>query len=102
MRQDFFLETISKSQIAAEGKARADGKAQHTREYVSIFRGPQHRHRALDGVLKWLLRSIMMKELPDMLLKLFLAFTLIPFFEIYVLIKSGITWGPLTPLLSSL
>jgi len=93
MRQDFFLETISKSQIAAEGKARADGKAQHTREYVSIFRGPQHRHRALDGVLKWLLRSIMMKELPDMLLKLFLAFTLIPFFEIYVLIKIGYYLG---------
>jgi len=49
MRQDFFLETISKSQIAAEGKARADGKAQHTREYVSILHKSPDRQRR-DGL----------------------------------------------------
>jgi hypothetical protein len=34
----FFLEAISKPQIAFEGKARADEKAQHTRQYVSILK----------------------------------------------------------------
>ena len=34
------LEAISKSQIGFEGKARADDKAQHTREYVSILKRP--------------------------------------------------------------
>jgi hypothetical protein len=34
------LETISKPQIAFEGKAGADDKAQHTREYVSILKRP--------------------------------------------------------------
>jgi len=32
------LEVVSKSQIRPEGKAQADEKAQHTREYVSIMR----------------------------------------------------------------
>jgi hypothetical protein len=35
-----FLEAISKPQIAFEGKDRADDKAQHTREYVSILKRP--------------------------------------------------------------
>ena len=34
------LEAISKPQIAFEGKAGADDKAQHTREYVSILKRP--------------------------------------------------------------
>ena len=32
------LEAISKPQMAFEGKAKADEKAQHTREYVSILK----------------------------------------------------------------
>jgi hypothetical protein len=32
------LQAISKMQIAFKDKARADEKAQHTREYVSILR----------------------------------------------------------------
>jgi NAD-binding of NADP-dependent 3-hydroxyisobutyrate dehydrogenase len=35
-----------------EGKAQADSKAQHTRQYVSISRSLQRRHRASDGVMK--------------------------------------------------
>jgi hypothetical protein len=31
----FFLEAVSKPQIALKGKTHADEKAQHTREYVS-------------------------------------------------------------------
>ncbi len=34
------IEAISKPQIAAESKARADEKAEHTREYVSILKRP--------------------------------------------------------------
>ena len=34
------VEAISKPQIAFEGKAGADDKAQHTREYVSILKRP--------------------------------------------------------------
>jgi hypothetical protein len=33
-----FLEGVSKPQMAFEGKAKADEKAQHTREYVSILK----------------------------------------------------------------
>jgi hypothetical protein len=33
-------EAISKHQMAFEGKAKADEKAQHTREYVSILHKP--------------------------------------------------------------
>jgi L-alanine-DL-glutamate epimerase-like enolase superfamily enzyme len=36
---------VSKPRITAEGKAQADSKAQHTRQYVSISRGLQRRHR---------------------------------------------------------
>jgi hypothetical protein len=36
--QAISLEAISKPQMAFEGKAKADEKAQHTREYVSILR----------------------------------------------------------------
>ena len=32
------IEAVSKPQIAFEGKAKADEKAQHTREYVSILK----------------------------------------------------------------
>ena len=32
------MEALSKPQIALDGKARADEKAQHTREYVSILK----------------------------------------------------------------
>ena len=32
------LEAISKTQIVYDGKAKADEKAQHTREYVSILK----------------------------------------------------------------
>jgi len=43
------LEAISKPQIAAEGKARADEKAEHTWEYVSILhRSPARQRR--DGL----------------------------------------------------
>jgi hypothetical protein len=31
------IEAVSKPQIAFEGKAKADEKAEHTREYVSIL-----------------------------------------------------------------
>jgi hypothetical protein len=37
---DNVLEAISKMQIALKYKARADEKAEHTREYVSILRRP--------------------------------------------------------------
>jgi hypothetical protein len=40
-----------------EGKAQADSKAQHTRQYVSISRGLQRRHRVSDGVMKPLLKK---------------------------------------------
>jgi hypothetical protein len=33
-----FLEAISKPQMVSDGKARADEKAQHTREYASILK----------------------------------------------------------------
>jgi hypothetical protein len=33
-----FLKAISKPQMVSDGKARADEKAQHTREYVSILK----------------------------------------------------------------
>jgi hypothetical protein len=35
---DMVLEAIAKPQIAFDDKARADEKAQHTREYVSILK----------------------------------------------------------------
>ena len=34
------LEAVSKPQIALKGKAQADEKAEHTREYVSILKRP--------------------------------------------------------------
>jgi hypothetical protein len=43
------LEAISRPQIRFEGKAKADEKAQHTREYVSILHKPPDRHRR-DGL----------------------------------------------------
>jgi len=43
------LEAISKPQIAAEGKARTDEKAQHTREYVNILHKLPDRQRR-DGL----------------------------------------------------
>jgi hypothetical protein len=49
------LEVVSQPRITPEGKAQADSKAQHTRQYVGILRGLQHRHRASDGVMKALL-----------------------------------------------
>jgi hypothetical protein len=49
------IEVVSKPRITPEGKAQADSKAQHTRQYVSISRGLQHRHRVSDGVMKPLL-----------------------------------------------
>jgi hypothetical protein len=36
--KNWILEAISKMQITFKDKARADEKAQHTREYVSILR----------------------------------------------------------------
>jgi endoglucanase len=50
-----FSEVVSESRITPEGKAQADSKAQHTRQYVSISRGLQRRPRASDGVMKPLL-----------------------------------------------
>jgi hypothetical protein len=38
----FFLEAVSKPQIALKGKAQADEKAQHTREYVSPPEAGKH------------------------------------------------------------
>ncbi len=38
--KDFSLEAISKMQITFKDKARADEKAEHTQEYVSILRRP--------------------------------------------------------------
>jgi len=34
------VEALSKPQIALKDKARADGKARHTRKYVSILKRP--------------------------------------------------------------
>jgi len=55
---------VSQPRITPEGKAQADSKAQHTRQYVSISRGLQRRHRVSDGVMKPLLtkniRRVMM------------------------------------------
>ena len=49
------LEVVSQPRITPEGKAQTDSKAQHTRQYVSISRGLQRRHRGSDGVMKPLL-----------------------------------------------
>jgi len=46
---------VSQLRITPEGKAQADSKAQHTRQYVSISRGLQRRHQVSDGVMKPLL-----------------------------------------------
>jgi hypothetical protein len=46
------IEVVSKPRITPEGKAQADSKAQHTRQYVSISRGLQRRHRGSDGLMK--------------------------------------------------
>jgi hypothetical protein len=54
------LEVVSKPRITPEDKAQADSKAQHTRQYVSISKGRQRRHRASDGVLKPLLAFLLM------------------------------------------
>jgi hypothetical protein len=43
---------VSQPRITPEGKAQTDSKAQHTRQYVSISRGLQRRHRVSDGVMK--------------------------------------------------
>jgi hypothetical protein len=51
------LEVVSQPRITPEGKAQSDSKAQHTRQYVSISRGLQRRHRGSDGVMKPLLVS---------------------------------------------
>jgi hypothetical protein len=48
-------EVVSKPRITPEGKTQADSKAQHPRQYVSISRGLQRRHRGSDGVMKPLL-----------------------------------------------
>jgi hypothetical protein len=53
----FSIEVVSKSRITPEGKAQADSKAQQPRQYVSISRGLQRRHRASDGVMKPLLNT---------------------------------------------
>jgi hypothetical protein len=52
------LEVVSQPRITPEGKAQADSKAQHTRQYVSISRGLQRRHRGSDEVMKPLLRIL--------------------------------------------
>jgi len=52
------LEVVSKPRITPEGKARADSKAQQPRQYVSISRGLQRRHRVSDGVMKPVLQVI--------------------------------------------
>jgi hypothetical protein len=58
IRQSFILlEVVSQPRITPEGKAQADSKAQHTRQYVSISRGLQRRHQELDGVMKPLLET---------------------------------------------
>jgi len=45
----------SQPRTTPEGKAQADSKAQQPRQYVSISRGLQRRHRAWSGVMKPLL-----------------------------------------------
>jgi len=47
-----FIEVVSQPWITPEGKAQADSKAQQPRQYVSISRGLQRRHRASDRVMK--------------------------------------------------
>jgi hypothetical protein len=47
----FSIQVVSKPGITPEGKAQDDSKAQHTRQYVSISRGLQRRHRVSDGVM---------------------------------------------------
>jgi prepilin-type N-terminal cleavage/methylation domain-containing protein len=49
------LEVVSQPRITPEGKAQADSKAQQPRQYVSISRGLQRRHRGSDGVMKSLI-----------------------------------------------
>jgi hypothetical protein len=44
-------------QITPEGKTQAGSKAQQPRQYVSISRGLQRRHRGSDGVMKPLLET---------------------------------------------
>jgi len=56
------LEVASQPRITPEGKAQADSKAQHTRQYVSISRGLQRCHRGADGVMKPLLNFIEPEE----------------------------------------
>jgi len=46
------IEVVSQPRITPEGKAQADSKAQHTRQYVRISRGLQRGHRASGGVVK--------------------------------------------------
>jgi demethylmenaquinone methyltransferase/2-methoxy-6-polyprenyl-1,4-benzoquinol methylase len=45
------IEVVSQPRITPEGKAQADSKAQQPRQYVSISRGRQRRHRVSDGVM---------------------------------------------------
>ena len=56
------LEVVSQPRITPEGKAQADSKAQHTRQYVSISRGLQRFHRGSDGVMNPLLNRIEPEE----------------------------------------
>jgi prepilin-type N-terminal cleavage/methylation domain-containing protein len=46
---------VSQPRITPGGKAQADSKAQQPRQYVSMSRGLQRRHRGSDGVMKPLL-----------------------------------------------
>jgi hypothetical protein len=48
---------VSKPRITPEGKAQAESKAQHTRQYVSISIGLQRSHRVSDGVMNPLLSN---------------------------------------------
>ena len=51
------LEVALQPRITPEGKAQADSKAQQPRQYVSISRGLQRRHRGSDGVMKPLIHD---------------------------------------------
>jgi hypothetical protein len=46
------LEVVSKPGISPGGKAQADPKAQHARQYVSISKDLQRRYRVSDAFLR--------------------------------------------------
>jgi hypothetical protein len=58
VKKKICIEVVSQPRITLEGKAQADSKPQHTRQYVSIARGLQRRHRVSDGIVKSLIELV--------------------------------------------